>query len=111
MLPEDIAIEVNNSREQISLRDLPTEYPIYDVGLSTLRTLRPIIMGASCVLWNGPASYFEKQNFAFGTIEVLNMCVETTAMTIIGGGHTSALVEARGSLGMSPITAQGAVQP
>ncbi len=96
MLPEDIAIEVNNSREQISLRDLPTEYPIYDVGLSTLRTLRPIIMGASCVLWNGPASYFEKQNFAFGTIEVLNMCVETTAMTIIGGGHTSALVEARG---------------
>ena len=111
MLPEDIAIEVNNSREQISLRDLPTEYPIYDVGLSTLRTLRPIIMGASCVLWNGPASYFEKQNFAFGTIEVLNMCVETTAMTIIGGGHTSALVEARGSLGKSRITAQGAVQP
>ena len=99
MLPEDIAIEVNNSREQISLRDLPTEYPIYDVGLSTLRTLRPIIMGASCVLWNGPASYFEKQNFAFGTIEVLNMCVETTAMTIIGGGHTSALVEARGVAG------------
>ena len=99
MLPEDIAIEVNNSREQISLRDLPTEYPIYDVGLSTLRTLRPIIMGASCVLWNGPASYFEKQNFAFGTIEVLNMCVETTAMTIIGGGHTSALVEARGVVG------------
>ena len=48
------------------------------------------------MLWNGPASYFEKQNFAFGTIEVLNMCVETTAMTIIGGGHTSALVEARG---------------
>ena len=53
-------------------------------------------MGASCVLWNGPASYFEKENFAFGTIEVLNMCVETNAMTIIGGGHTSALVEARG---------------
>ena len=99
MLPEDMAIEVNNSREQISLRDLPTKYPIYDVGLNTLRTLRPIIMGASCVLWNGPASYFEKQNFAFGTIEVLNMCTETTAMTIIGGGHTSALVEARGAVG------------
>ena len=54
-------------------------------------------MGASCVLWNGPASYFEKQNFAFGTVEVLNMCIETDAITIIGGGHTSALVEARGA--------------
>ena len=63
------------------------------------------------MLWNGPASYFEKQNFAFGTIEVLNMCTETTAMTIIGGGHTSALVEARGPLGKSRTTAQEAVQP
>ena len=48
------------------------------------------------MLWNGPASYFEKEDFAYGTIEVLNMCLETPAMTIIGGGHTSALVEARG---------------
>ena len=109
MLPEDIAIEVNNSREQISLRDLPTEYPIYDVGLSTSELCDRSSWGhpVCCGTAQHPT---EKQNFAFGTIEVLNMCVETTAMTIIGGGHTSALVEARGSLGI-PITAQGAVQP
>ena len=96
ILPEDLAIELNGSREPLSIQQLPTPHPIYDVGISTLMRLRPIVMGASCVLWNGPASYFEKENFAFGTIEVLNMCVETNAMTIIGGGHTSALVEARG---------------
>ena len=96
ILPEDLAIELNGSREPLSIQQLPTPHPIYDVGISTLMRLRPIVMGASCVLWNGPASYFEKENFAFGTIEVLNMCVETKAMTIIGGGHTSALVEARG---------------
>ena len=96
ILPEDLAIELNGSRKPLSIQQLPTPHPIYDVGISTLMRLRPIVMGASCVLWNGPASYFEKENFAFGTIEVLNMCVETNAMTIIGGGHTSALVEARG---------------
>ena len=97
ILPEDLAIELNGSREPLSIQQLPTPHPIYDVGISTLARLRPIVMGASCVLWNGPASYFEKQNFAYGTIEVLNMCIETNAMTIIGGGHTSALVQARGA--------------
>ena len=97
ILPEDLAIELNGSREPLSIQQLPTPHPIYDVGISTLMRLRSIVMGASCVLWNGPASYFEKQNFAFGTIEVLNMCIETNAMTIIGGGHTSALVQARGA--------------
>ena len=53
-------------------------------------------MQAGCILWNGPASYFEKPAFAFGTIEILNMCTETQAMTIVGGGHTSALVNSRG---------------
>ena len=97
ILPEDLAIELNGSRQPLSIQQLPTPHPIYDVGLSTLMGLRPIVMSASCVLWNGPVSYFEKQNFAFGTIEVLNMCIETDAMTIIGGGHTGALVEARGA--------------
>jgi phosphoglycerate kinase len=54
-------------------------------------------MGAKCVLWNGPASYFEKSKFAFGTIEILNTCVETDAFVIIGGGHTSTLVNQRGA--------------
>jgi 3-phosphoglycerate kinase len=53
-------------------------------------------LDSKCILWNGPASFFERPGFAFGTIEILNMCVETNAITIIGGGHTSALVSSRG---------------
>ena len=96
ILPVDIAVEREGRRVPISLADLPAEDPIYDVGLETLRALRPIVQESSCILWNGPASYFELPEFAFGTIEILNMCVETDAMTIIGGGHTSALVNSRG---------------
>lgn len=96
-LPKDLAVEDNGNRTPISLSDLPTENPIYDVGIETLRELKPLIQESNCILWNGPASYFEIPEFAFGTIEILNMCTEAEAITIIGGGHTSALVNSRGA--------------
>jgi phosphoglycerate kinase len=96
ILPSDLAVEINDERVPIGLDELPTEFPIYDVGIKSLMDLRPIIIDSKCILWNGPASFFERPGFAFGTIEILNMCVETKATTIIGGGHTSALVSSRG---------------
>jgi len=96
LLPIDLAIEEDGERVAISVGELPTEHPIYDVGLGTLMTIRPAVMNAGCVLWNGPASYFEKPAFAFGTIEIMNVCAETEAFVIIGGGHTSTLVVQRG---------------
>lgn len=95
-MPSDVAVEVDGERVAKQVDELPVPHPIYDIGLQTLMRLRPIMMNAGCILWNGPASYFEKPAFAFGTIEILNMCTETTAMTIVGGGHTSALVNSRG---------------
>ncbi|MAS89328.1 MAG: phosphoglycerate kinase [Euryarchaeota archaeon] len=95
-LPRDLAVEIEGERHPFSLGDLPTEHPIYDIGIQTLMNLRPLVEEAGCILWNGPASYFELPEFAFGTIEILNMCAEASAMTIIGGGHTSALVNQRG---------------
>tara|TARA_B100000674_G_scaffold494113_1_gene517938 strand:- start:841 stop:1542 length:702 start_codon:yes stop_codon:yes gene_type:complete len=96
LLPIDVAVESEGSRRPLLVSDLPTEDPIYDIGLQTLASLKPLVENAGCILWNGPASYFELPDFAFGTIEILNMCTETDAMTIIGGGHTSALVNSRG---------------
>jgi len=96
-LPIDVAVESDGNRVHLSIGELPTENPIYDVGIETLTSLKPMIQNAGCILWNGPASYFELPAFAFGTIEILNMCTETNAMTIIGGGHTSALVNSRGA--------------
>ena len=97
LLPIDVAVESEGSRRPLPVSDLPTEDPIYDIGLQTLASLKPLVENAGCILWNGPASYFELPDFAFGTIEILNMCTETDAMTIIGGGHTSALVNSRGA--------------
>jgi len=95
-LPSDVAVERDGERIPMKVEELPTEDPIYDIGLETLMQLRPLLLDANCILWNGPASYFEKPQFAFGTIEILNMCTESAALTILGGGHTSALVSSRG---------------
>lgn len=92
LLPVDLAVEIEERRVAISVEELPTSAPIYDIGIASLQALYPVIRNAGCVLWNGPASYFEKENFAFGTIEILNMICESDAFTIVGGGHTSALV-------------------
>ena len=95
ILPHDLAIEVEERRVAISLDELPTDYPIYDIGISSLQSIYKEIRNAGCILWNGPASFFEKEQFAFGTIEILNMICESDAFSIIGGGHTSALVSQR----------------
>lgn len=96
LLPTDVAVEVDGNRVPMNISELPTGYPIYDIGISTLMQIRPLMINAGCILWNGPASYFELPGFAFGTIEILNMCTESSAVTIVGGGHTSALVSNRG---------------
>ena len=96
LLPIDLGVERDGQRVPISVEDLPTTAPIYDIGIETLMLIRPKIMQVGCVLWNGPASYFEKPEFAFGTVEILNSCCESPARVIIGGGHTGAIVSQRG---------------
>ena len=98
-LPSDLAVEVDGKRMNIGIEDLPTKYPIYDIGLDTMMRMRPLIMEANCLLWNGPASYFEKSEFAHGTVEIMNMFTEAQGVTIVGGGHTSALFNQRGKAG------------
>tara|TARA_B100000902_G_scaffold230257_1_gene218465 strand:+ start:464 stop:1765 length:1302 start_codon:yes stop_codon:yes gene_type:complete len=98
-LPSDLAVEVEGKRVNIGIDDLPTKYPIYDIGLDTMMRMRPLIMEANCLLWNGPASYFEKSEFAHGTVEIMNMFTEAQGVTIVGGGHTSALFNQRGKAG------------
>ena len=95
LLPVDLAAEVDGNRFDLSVEELPPPGPLFDIGLYTCMRIREHIVDAGCVLWNGPAGLFEKNDFAFGTIEILNQCCESNGFVIIGGGHTSALVNNR----------------
>ena len=92
LLPVDVAAEIDGNRVDLSIDELPPAGPLYDIGLYTCMRIREHIVDAGCVLWNGPAGLFEKAPFAFGTIEILNQCCESNGFVIIGGGHTSTLV-------------------
>ena len=95
LLPIDVAAEVNGERVDLAVGTLPPPGPLYDIGLLTCMQIHSHIVNAGCVLWNGPAGLFEKDEFAFGTIEILNQCCESKGFVIIGGGHTSTIVNER----------------
>ena len=95
LLPIDVAAEIDGKRVDMPIEQLPAPGPLFDIGLQTCMQIRDHIVHAGCVLWNGPAGFFEKDPFAFGTIEILNQCCESKGFVIIGGGHTSTLVNER----------------
>ena len=50
-----------------------------------------MIEGAKTVVWNGPMGVFENEDFAKGTIEVMDaIAAQAGATSIIGGGDSAA---------------------
>ena len=65
---------------------------IYDIGTKTLEHYSKTIASAGTVFMSGPAGFFEKPNFQFGTKSMLEAISDSMATSIISGGHlTSAL--------------------
>jgi phosphoglycerate kinase len=88
-----VAAYVESSRVDLRVENLPLEAPLFDIGINSIRALSKAIKQAGTVILNGPAGVFEIQDFALGTIEMLNACAESSAFTVIGGGHTATLVK------------------
>ena len=96
IMPEDLAANIGGNRVDTAVADLPIEAPLLDLGVSSTLKLSKAIKDAGTVILNGPAGVFEMEDFAFGTIEMLNACSESSAYTVMGGGHTATLVSQRG---------------
>ena len=43
---------------------------ILDIGPKTIESIEAIIDKSNTVLWNGPAGYFENENFSLGTTAI-----------------------------------------
>ena len=57
------------------------------------------INNAKKIMLNGPMGVFELEDFAFGTREILKAIGESKAISVVGGGHTAAAVNAMGLAG------------
>jgi len=90
--PVDVAIEQNGNRVELDIRELNKDDQILDLGPKTIEHYSKIISGAGTVFISGPAGFFEKNGFDYGTKALLEAVSNSMATTIVSGGHlTSAL--------------------
>jgi len=65
--PVDVAIEQDGKRVELDIRELNKDDEIYDLGPKTIEHYGKIISGAGTVFISGPAGFFEKEDFGYGT--------------------------------------------
>ena len=68
-----------------------------DIGVNTIKNIGKVIDQSNTVFWNGPAGYFENDNFAKGTLSIaknisLNT-IEKSLNSVLGGGDTLAAIK------------------
>ena len=97
-IPVDVAICKDKKRVDIKVQEIP-DYPIYDIGLETIKMYAQIIRDAKTIFANGPAGVFENEDFSLGTDDILNAIASSDGFSIIGGGHLAAAVSRIGSSG------------
>ncbi len=95
-MPIDVVLNKDGERSGRPLDKLPAEYPIFDIGLDTIMEYKKHIEGSSLVVLNGPAGAFEIENFEIGTREIFKAIAESDSYSIIGGGHSTAVIESLG---------------
>ena len=93
LLPHDVAVDAQGKRLEVKVGDLPSEYPIMDVGSHSTAKFSKVVHGAGTVFMSGPAGVFEREEFSFATKELMNAAVSGHAFTVIGGGHTVSAAE------------------
>lgn len=86
VLPEDVATESGN----YSVGEVPGEMT-WDIGPETAEKFAEEIRNAESVVMKGPMGAFEEH--PEGTERVVSAMAKSEAYTVLGGGHTSSLVQ------------------
>lgn len=97
--PEDVAFEKNGKRQEIPVKELPANYPIFDIGARTADKYGQIINKARSIVISGPMGKYEDEKFNFGTKKVLEEIANSKAFSLAGGGHTISAIEEFGLTG------------
>ncbi len=93
-IPEDcnVSTDFKGSAETKSKNSVKDNEIILDIGPKTIEGIEKIIDQSNTVLWNGPAGYFENNNFLIGTLAIAKKISENTTkkslISILGGGDT-----------------------
>jgi phosphoglycerate kinase len=94
--PVDIAIDKEGERVEMDVREISKGDKIFDLGPKTVEYYSKLIAGAGTVFISGPAGFFEKENFSYGTNALLNSVSNSMATTIVSGGHLTTALKQQG---------------
>ena len=100
VLPVDMVIadafSEDATAETLPVGDVPSGWRILDIGPETLKVFGEVLSTAGTVVWNGPMGVFEFPRFAKGTFGLAEIVANSPAVTIIGGGDSTAAVNQSG---------------
>ena len=94
--PVDIAIDKDGERVEMDVREMGRGDRIFDLGPKTVEYYSRLIAGAGTVFISGPAGFFEKENFSYGTKALLGAVSNSMATTIVSGGHLTTALKQQG---------------
>ena len=98
LIPEDcmVGIDFNGTGKNKNLDEVLDDEIILDIGNNTIKNIQKKINESQTVLWNGPAGYFENENFSIGTLSIAENIskntIEKSLISVLGGGDTLAAV-------------------
>ena len=114
MIPEDCVVGTSFEGEgkNKDIGKIRDNEIILDIGPSTIRNIIKKIDQSNTVLWNGPAGYFENENFANGTRSIAKSIskntLERSLISVLGGGDTLAAInENKNELSFSHLSTAG----
>jgi phosphoglycerate kinase len=67
-----------------------------DIGPESQAVFAAAVATARTIVWNGPMGVFEMAPFSAGTLAVATAMVESSGMTVVGGGDSAAAVRTLG---------------
>jgi phosphoglycerate kinase len=114
MIPEDCMVGTSFEGEgkNKDLDKIEDNEIILDIGSNTISNIKKKIEQSNTVLWNGPAGYFENENFANGTRSIARTIskntLERSLISVLGGGDTLAAInKSKNELSFSHLSTAG----
>ena len=102
LIPEDCLVSKSFEGMAISkdIKSVEKDEIILDIGPKTVKIIEKIIDNSNTIMWNGPAGYFESENFALGTNAIAQKVSENTKnkslISVLGGGDTVSAINKSG---------------
>ncbi len=96
IFPSDVSVgkHINDKATNKELDEIKEDDLILDIGKNYIENIKLIIDKTKTIFWNGPAGYFENENFADGSLEIAKKIAsqKKNIYSVAGGGDTIALL-------------------